>query len=178
MKNKLAISFLTAIVVIATTACNFSVSTANLSSLKMTTDKAGTQETTTFKTGETFYAKAEVSNAGKVAVKFYLVADDAPGKKKGDLIPGSEVKVDLPSSGTASFNATFPASMAGKYTIIADMLNESGEKKDSKSVNFTMVAAAPVAEVASASAAASEKSDSKTEGKDGGKPDEKAENSK
>ena len=143
MKNTLAKYCSIAVVALAASACNFSFSTANISNFKAAKDKAGTQETTSFKGGESLHAKAVVSNAGKVSVKFYLLADEVAGLKKGDVIPGSEVKVDLPSSGTADFDVTFPPAWSGKYTVVADLLNESGDKKESKTINFTLDAGAP-----------------------------------
>ena len=51
-------------------ACSFSVSTANISSLKLGTDKTVTRETTTFSATDMIYGVAEVSNApSKVKVK-------------------------------------------------------------------------------------------------------------
>ncbi len=142
MYTKLVKYCLVAAVALAATACNVSFTTANISSLKTAKDKAGTQETTAFKGGDSLHAKAVVSNAGKVSVKFYLLVDEAPGLKKGDVVPGSEVKVDLASSGTADFDVTFPPTWSGKYTVVADLLNESGEKTESKSIGFTLEAGA------------------------------------
>lgn len=169
MKNKFVASVLTAVMAIAVTACSFS--TANISSFKIAKDKEAKQESTTFKGGETLYGKAVVSNAGKVAVKFYLVADDVPGTKKGDIVPGSEVKVDLPSSGTADFNATFPPAWSGKFTLVAELLNDSGEKKESKSLSFTVTAAAPAEDKDDKEDKGGK--DDKEEGKDGGKGGDK-----
>lgn len=165
MKNKFVATVLTAVMAIAVTACSFS--TANISSFKIAKDKEAKQESTTFQGGETFYGKAVVSNASKVAVKFYLVAEDVPGIKKGDTLPGSEIKVDLASSGTADFNATFPPAFSGKLALVAELLNENGEKKESKSLSFTVTAAAPAV-------AKEDKEDKEDKGGDGGK-DEKEE---
>ena len=58
------------LVLISAAACSFSVSTANLSSLKLGTDKSVTKETSTFSTTDTIYGVAEISNApSKVKVK-------------------------------------------------------------------------------------------------------------
>jgi hypothetical protein len=114
---------------------------ANLSSFKTSKDKDGTQEATTFKAGDTVYANAVVSNApGKVTVRMYLTADaDVAGVKKGETLPGSEVKVDLPGSGTAKYSLPIPAGMnSGKFRVVAEMLNEAGEKKDSKSAAISI----------------------------------------
>ncbi|MET0753827.1 MAG: hypothetical protein ABWZ66_10660 [Pyrinomonadaceae bacterium] len=112
--------------------CN--VSTANLSSLKTSKDKDGKEETTSFHVGDTIYAKAAVSNnPGKVKVKISL-ADP-----KGETLKGSEV--DLNIDGDASANYSLPTGEgmpAGSYKLTADMINEAGEKKDSKSATITI----------------------------------------
>src|SRR5262245_17889356 len=80
-------------------ACEFSVSTANLSSLKVSKDKAASQEASSFAANDTIYAVATVSNApGATKVKGRLVADDVEGLPKGP-ISGLETTVDLPGSG-------------------------------------------------------------------------------
>jgi len=148
-------------------ACSFS--TANLSSFKTSKDADGKQEATTFKAGETIYANAIVSNSpGKVSVKISLTADDAPGMKKGETVKGSEVKIDLPGSGTAKYSLPIPANLAsGKFTVVADMLNENGEKKDGKSVAISIEGgAAPPATDTKADDKSADKDKSKDKDKD------------
>lgn len=115
--------------------CKFSASTANISGLKIGKDKNVATETSTFAPNDTVYAVATISNSpGKVKVKGRLVPEDAPGEK------GPEDTVDLPSSGTATFTFTPPASgfPPGKYKIEVIMMNEEGEQKDTKSGTFTV----------------------------------------
>lgn len=133
MKTKLSI-FLSLIVFAA--ACSFS--TANMSSFKTSKDKEGKTEATTFKAGETLYANAIISGSmSKTTTRFYL------HDEKNTIVPGTEVKVELPSSGTAAYNLPFPASFkGGKFTVFAEMLDEKGEKKDTKSVAITVEAGA------------------------------------
>src|SRR6185369_3862522 len=89
-------------------ACSFSVSTANISSLKLGTDKTVTKETTNFSATDTIYGVAEVSNApNKVKVKGTFVIDNVEGEKSGP-VPGLDTTVDLPGSGTATFTFTPP----------------------------------------------------------------------
>jgi hypothetical protein len=144
---KIIVTFLAGIVLaFSLFACSFS--TANMSSLKTSTDKDGKAESTSFKGGDTLNAKAEIANSlSKVTVKFALVVEDVKGMTKGETVKGSEVKVDLPSSGTATYSLPIPAGVpGGTYKLTADMLNEGGEKKDGKTVNITVAAsAAPVA---------------------------------
>ncbi len=141
MKNLTGLFIVAVVLFTGAWACN--VSTANLSSLKTSKDEAAANETTTYKAGDTIYATADVANnPGKVTVKMYMIVEDAPGianVKKGDIIPNSEVKVDIEKDGAAKYNfPTYPTTKGGKFTVVADMLNEAGEKKDSKSVSITV----------------------------------------
>ena len=121
-------------------ACSFSVSTANISSLKLGTDKTVTRETTNFSATDTIYGVAEVSNApNKVKVKGTFVVDNVEGEKSGP-VPGLETTVDLPGSGTATFTFTPPPTgwPKGKYKLEVVMLNENGEQKDQKTAEFSV----------------------------------------
>lgn len=125
--------------------CNFS--TANLSSLKTSKDADGKTEASSFTTGETLYANAVVANnPGKVKVKFQLLAEDVKGINKGEMLKGSDVTVDIPGDGVAKYSVPVsPALPAGSYKLNADMMNEDGEKKDSKTANVTITQTAPAA---------------------------------
>ena len=126
--------------------CNFS--TANLTGLTTSTDKEGKTPSTSFKTGDTIYGKAPVANnPGKVKVKFALIAEDAKGLTKGETLKGSDVEVSIDGDGAATYNVNVVSAFpAGTYKLNADMLNDKGEKKDSKSVNITVTQVAPPAE--------------------------------
>ncbi|MBC7795364.1 MAG: hypothetical protein H7Z37_00665 [Pyrinomonadaceae bacterium] len=127
-----------AILVFIALACN--ASTANLSSFKASKVKDG-EETSSFKTGDTIYGKAVVSNnPGKVKVKLYLTADDAKGLTKGETLKGSEVSIDLAENvNIAAYSLPVSEGLpAGTYKLNADMINEAGEKKDSKTANITV----------------------------------------
>ena len=128
------------LLIFAGLACNFSASTANISGLKLGKDKDVTAETSGFAAGDTIYALATVSNApGAVKVKGSLAIDEVEGEQSGP-IPGLEKTLDLPGSGTATYNFTPPPSgwPKGKYKVEVLMLNESGEKKDEKSAGFSV----------------------------------------
>lgn len=128
------------ILLVVALACKFSASTANLSSLKVSKDKAASQETSTFDANDTVYAVADVSNApGKVKVKGRLVADGVEGVDNGP-IPGLETTLELPGSGTATFTFSPPASgwPKGKYKVEVQMMNEEGEQKDQKTTGFSV----------------------------------------
>lgn len=130
----LGLSFL----VIAALACNFT--TANISSLKLGKDKNVSQETSTFSPRDTIYAVATISNApGAVKVKARLVIEDVAGQQSGP-IPGLEVSVDMPASGSVPINFSPPTNgfPKGKYKVEVLMLNEGGEQKDQKAADFTI----------------------------------------
>jgi hypothetical protein len=129
-----------ALLLIAITACHFSVSTANMSSLKLGKDKNVSQEASTFAPTDTVYGVATISNApSAVKVKGRLVVEDVPGEKNGP-ISGLETTVDLPGSGTATFTFSPPAAgwPKGKYKLEVVMLNGDGEQKDQKTASFTV----------------------------------------
>ena len=128
------------LLLVSAVACSFSVSTANLSSLKLGTDKTVTRETTTFSASDTIYGVAEVSNApSKVKVKGRFIVEDVEGEKSGP-IPSLETTVDLPGSGTATFTFTPPPAgwPKGKYKLEVVMLNENGDQKDQKTAEFSV----------------------------------------
>ena len=121
-------------------ACNFSVSTANISDLKLGKDKEVSQETSSFGANDTVYAVATIANApGAVKVKGRLVIEDVAGEQSGP-IPGLEKTLDLPGSGTATFTFSPPPAgfPQGKYKVEVLMLNEGGEQKDQKTAGFTI----------------------------------------
>lgn len=112
--------------------CN--VSTANMSGLKTATDKEGKSATSKFKPGDTFYGIATISNnPGTVKVKTYWT------DPKGSVIKSTEGTTEVQGDGNATFSIPINESMpSGEYKITAEMLNESGEKKDSKTASFTL----------------------------------------
>lgn len=122
-----------------------SISTANLGDLKTSTDKEGKTGTGSFKSGDTLYGNVAVqNNPGKVKVKFSLVAEDVKELKKGDVLKGSDVTIDIDGDKMASYNVPVSAGFpGGKYKLNAEMINEQGEKKDSKSVDVTVTQSAP-----------------------------------
>lgn len=140
MQNKKLNSVLgLGLLIVVALACNFSASTANISSLKLGKDKSISQETSSFATDDTIYAVAVISNApGKVKVKGRLVIDEVEGQQSGP-IPGLEATVDLAGSGTATFNfSPTTAWPKGKYKLEVLMMNEEGEQKDQKAASFTV----------------------------------------
>jgi hypothetical protein len=139
MKKK-RLTLTSVLVLIGTLSVACSVSTANLSSLKVGKDQNVSQETNTFASADTVYAVATVANApGKVKVKGQLAIEDVSGEKPGP-IPGLEKTLELDGSGKATFTFSPPADgwPKGKYKIEVVMMNEQGEQKDQESATFTV----------------------------------------
>lgn len=138
MKNLQTVSIAVLILAVAAVACSFSP--AGIGSMKTSTDKAGENETAQFKVGDTIHAHAPlVNNREKVTVKFTLYPESVKGLTKGESIKEGEVSQVIDGGGEAILTLrtgkNFPV---GTYKINADMVNEAGEIKDSKSVNITV----------------------------------------
>jgi hypothetical protein len=117
-----------------------SATTANLSSVKVSKDKSGSPETSSFAAEDTIYVVGTVSNApGKVKVKGALAFEDVEGQKPGP-IPGLEKTLDLEGSGTATYTFTPPPSgwPPGKYKVEVTLIDDSGKQQDQKSASFTI----------------------------------------
>ena len=118
-------------------ACN--ATTANISSLKVSTDEEGKNETKSFKPGDKIYAVAQVSNnPGKVQAKFRILFDDVDGQAAGTLLKGAEKTLEIEGNRPAIFWITLPPSgfPNGRYKVEVNMLTESGEQKDQKTATF------------------------------------------
>ncbi len=129
-----------AVLLTTVVACNFSVSTANISGLKLGKDESVSTETSSFDASDTIYAVATISNApGKPKVKGRLVVEDVEGQQSGP-ISGLEKTVELDGSGTATFTFTPPSAgwPEGRYKMEVLMMNEDGEQKDQETVSFTV----------------------------------------
>jgi hypothetical protein len=110
--------------------------TANISSLKISSDEDGKNETKTFKPGDKVYTIAQISNnGGKVEAKWRIVYDD--GDKAGQPVPGAEKTLDVEGDRPATFWITLPPAgfKDGRYKSEVSMVY-SGEQKDVKSATF------------------------------------------
>ena len=128
------------VLLVTALACNFSATTANISSLKISKDKAASTEASSFAPSDTIYAVATISNAAeKLKATGRLSAEQVEGLDAGP-IPGAETTLDLPGSATATFTFTPPPGgwPPGRYKVDVVMLNEGGEQKDQKSATFTV----------------------------------------
>src|ERR1043166_3412171 len=106
--------------------------TANISSLKLSTDEDGKNEAKTFKPGDKVCTVAQISNnSGKVEVKWRLLYDD--GDKAGQPVPKAEKSLEVEGDRPAVFWVTLPPAGFdnGRYKSEVSMVY-SGEQKDQK----------------------------------------------
>jgi hypothetical protein len=127
------------LILAAALACNYSFSTANISSVKLSKDKSASSETSTFAPTDTVYVVAQLSNTSeKWKMRCRLLYDDVKGQKSGEMVSGSEQSVDLEGAGTATYTYRPLGGGAepGKYKAEVSMLNDKGEQKDQKTASF------------------------------------------
>jgi len=132
-KSRLNFALASSLLAIAAIAC--SASTANLSSLKLSKDKSGSPEASTFSANDTIYVVGTVSNApGKVKVKGRLVTDGAEG------LEPVETTLDLAGSGTATYTFTPPATgwPKGKYKVEVILMDDDGKERDTKTASLSV----------------------------------------
>jgi hypothetical protein len=130
IKNKLFILAAVVMLVSAVLACSGSVSTAKISSAKMSADGDGTQETTVFAQDQTFYCIVELANAPEdTKLKAVWTAVEAEGEQPDLLIDQAELTAG--SESVFTFNLTndnlWPV---GKYKVdlyLNDKLDQSLE---------------------------------------------------
>lgn len=128
----LAFSFLLSVML----ACNFT--TANISSLKISTDEEGKNAATTFKPGDKIYAVANIANnGGTVQAKFRVLYDNVAGQTSGNVVQGAEKTLDVEGSRPAVFWITLPTQgfENGRYKVEVTMLKD-GQQKDQKTETF------------------------------------------
>jgi len=144
-------------------ACNFSMSTANISSLKLGKDEKVTSETSSFGPKDRVYAVATLSNTSdKWKMRCRLYFDDVPGQKNGEMIPDSEKTLELSGAGTATFWYSWGGQgwPNGKYRVEVAMINEQGEEKDKKTANFTVTGGASPSSSSNSNKSSSDEEDS------------------
>lgn len=136
-KNKSDLALALGLLLALVLAC--SATTANIGSLKISTDEEGKNEAKSFKPGDKVYAVAQIANnIGKVQAKFRILYDNVDGQKAGTLVQGAEKTLDVEGSRPAIFWITLPAGgfQNGRYKVEVNMLTESGEQKDQKTATF------------------------------------------
>ena len=138
MTNK--INFLAAfgILMLISLACSFSA--ANLSEIKLGTDKSASDPSTKFKPEDEIFVVTSVNNAGgKNKVKFRLLFDDVEGAKSGTLAYKAEKELEVEGSREVHFSFSVASGIVpGSYQTEAVLLGEDGKEFDRKTATFTV----------------------------------------
>jgi hypothetical protein len=120
-------------------ACNFSATTANISSLKIGKDEDVKTETSDFKPSDVVYAVAQVSNTSDThKVKARVLYDDVQGQDSGKLVPGLETTLEVPGARPVVLNFTGPGKnwAPGRYKVEVTMTDKDGKQIDQKTGTF------------------------------------------
>lgn len=122
-------------------ACNFSFTTANISSLKLGKDEDIKTETSDFKPSDVVYAVAQVSNTSDThKVKARVLYDDVQGQDSGKVVPGLETTLDVPGARPVVLNFTGPGRnwAPGRYKVEVTMSDKEGKQIDQKTATFNV----------------------------------------
>ncbi|HEX8140860.1 MAG TPA: hypothetical protein VF544_25055 [Pyrinomonadaceae bacterium] len=120
-------------------ACNFSATTANISSLKLGKDENVKTETSDFSPGDVVYAVAQISNTSDThKVKARVLYDDVQGQDSGKLVPGLETSLDVPGARPVVLNFTGPGKnwAPGRYKVEVTMTDKDGKQIDQETATF------------------------------------------
>ena len=117
VKNKLFILAAIVVLVAVTLACGASVSTAKISSAKLSADSEGASATTTFSPDQAFYAIVELANApSDTKLKAVWTAVEVEGEQPDLLIDQTEITAG--NENVFTFNLTNDGLWpAGKYKV-------------------------------------------------------------
>lgn len=135
------LNLISSVILVLAVASACSLTTANIRSLKLSKDKEGSTEATTFGSQDTIYARAVVANVpSKVTVKLQFIAEKVEGQAENTHVAQFDKSFDLPSDGEVTYFVSPPTAgwPPGKYRIEASMFIESGEQKDQKTASFTV----------------------------------------
>jgi hypothetical protein len=140
MTNKINSIIALGTLIVVSMACNFSLSTANLSDLKFGKDKDASSPGTTFKPEDEIFAVSAVNNAGgKNKVKFRLLFDEVEGAKSGTVAYKLEKELEVDGSRAVWLNFSVPGGIAaGTYKVEAVLSGEDGKEHDRKTATFTV----------------------------------------
>ena len=139
--NRWSLALAFGLMLAAVLACNFSATTANISSLKIGKDQDVKTETSDFKASDVVYAVAQISNTSDThKVTARVLYDDVKGQDSGKVVPGLETTLDVPGARPVMLNFTGPAKnwMNGRYKIEVTMKDNDGKQIDQKTGTFNI----------------------------------------
>ena len=140
MTNKTNSICVLGIIILISMACNFSVSTANLSELKFGKDKDATGASTSFKAEDEIFAVTAVNNAsGTSKAKFRLLFDKVEGAQSGTVAYKIEKELSVEGSRAIWLNFSVPGGFdPGSYKVETVLTDEDGKELDRKTGTFTV----------------------------------------
>lgn len=140
MANKISSMFAFGILILASTACNFSFSTANLSDVKFGKDKTAGSPATSFKPDDEIFAVTAVNGAiSNNKVKFRVLFDKVEGAANGAVAYKIERELPVAGNGAVAFNFSLPGGfVSGAYQAEFVLVNEDGRELDRKIGKFTI----------------------------------------
>lgn len=139
--NRWSLALALGLMLAAVLACNFSATTANLSSLKIGKDQEAKTEANEFKPSDVVYAVAQVSNTSDThKVTARVLFDDVKGQDSGKVVPGLETTLDVPGARPVMLNFTGPGKNwpNGRYKIEVTMKDKDGKQIDQETGTFTI----------------------------------------
>jgi hypothetical protein len=141
MRHKLNSLLGLAVILLAALACNYSFTTANIGSLKVSKYKNAAMETSVFEPRDAVYVVAQISNTSdQHKVTSRVLYEDVQGQASGKLVPGADTTIDVPGAAAATFTLA-PSSSGwepGRYKVEVTLKNEDGKLLDQKTTVFTV----------------------------------------
>jgi hypothetical protein len=139
------------LLLLVTLACNYSFTTAKISSIKVTKESGSATEASTFEPKDRIFVAAVISKSSHAyRVMGRLLYDDVKGQDAGKPVPAAEIILTAPGGSTASFNFTPPSSgwQGGSYKVEITIKNDNdvGEQIDQKTAPFSVSGASPSAD--------------------------------
>ena len=140
MTNKINSIFALGFLILVSMACNFSVSTANLSDLKFGKDKDASGASTSFKPEDEIFVVTAVNNTSdKNKVKFRILFDKVEGEQAGTVAYKLDKELAVEDSRAVWFNFSLDEGFApGTYKAEVVLTGEDGKEFDRKTGNFTV----------------------------------------
>ena len=140
MTNKINSIFAVSFLILASMACSFNLSTANLSDLKFGKDKDASGASTSFKPEDEIFVVTAVNNAsGKNKAKFRILFDKVAGEQAGTVAYKLDKELVVEDSRAIWFNFSLAEGLIpGTYTAEVVLTGEDGKEFDRKTGNFTV----------------------------------------
>lgn len=129
-------------------ACSFNTTTANLSEIKLATDKEGKNEVKTAKVGETLYVLSNLNNALEAyKVRWEVYTENVKGVESGKHLEPFDMEQNVSGSTNIGYTLKLKEGTSnGDYRVKVILLGEGGKEIDSKSAVFKLEGGQDVSE--------------------------------